>query len=402
MSAPDPYDPLEVKQLFPFFKAHPEWIYLDTAATAQKPQCVIDAMNEFMIDFNAPVHRAAYDLSYVATQKYEQARETIARFIGSSVDEVIFTKGTTEALNLIASGLRSQVGPGDELIVCETEHHANLLPWQQLALKTGAKLVKLPVCQTGHIDLDSLKALLNPQVKVVAMAHMSNVTGAVQEIKKISELMQDHEAFLIIDGAQGVCHEKVEATYFDAYAFSSHKIYGPTGLGVCHLSPRLQEALDLYQVGGDVIESVTFERTLYKKDRARFEAGTPMVTEVIGLEAALKFLTSCDLQAAHFHERQLVIKLQQELKKIEGVHLIGSSDTALVSLYTDRVHPLDLASYASARRVALRSGHLCAQPALARFHTSHALRLSCGLYTTLTDVQYALDTLQEAFEFFRE
>jgi SufS family cysteine desulfurase len=392
----------EIKKAFPFFEAHPDLVYLDTAATAQKPLCVLQAMNDFMIRCNGPVHRAAYQLSFAATERYERARQTIAEFIGSKADDLIFTKGATEALNLIASGLKSSLGSGDEILILETEHHANLLPWQQVAGSTKAKLVKIPVLDTGHIDCEALKALLNPKVKIVALAHMSNVTGCIQNLEMVSSILKNHDCFLIVDGAQGICHDTINVTELglDAYVFSSHKLYGPTGLGVLHASSRLLAKLDLYQVGGDVIESVSFDHTIYKQGRARFEAGTPMVTEVIGLEAALKYLSSLDLKAVHEHEKNLVIKMKDALKQMPGIHLLGSSDTGLVSFYSDYVHALDLATYCDSRKVAIRSGHLCAQPALMRFHTSHAARISCGIYTLEKDVDRALSVLEEALVFF--
>jgi len=394
--------PSELKKAFPFFAHHQDLVYLDTAATSQKPLCVIEAMHDFMARFNAPIHRAAYKQSYIATQMYEEARQTIAAFIGSSSEHLVFTKGTTEGLNLVASGLKKQIKKDDEILVLETEHHANLLPWQQLVKETGAKLIKIPVLDTGHIDFLAFSALLNSQVKIIALAHMSNVTGAVQDIKKVSELVSATEAFLIVDGAQGICHQRInlQDLNIDAYAFSSHKLYGPTGLGILHLSQRLLDRLDLYQVGGDVIESVSFDQTIYKKDRSRFEAGTPMVTEVIGFEKALLFLQSLDLEHVYLQEKRHVEHIKAALKDMPGIQLIGSSDTGLVSFYADQVHALDIATYCDSQKVALRSGHLCAQPCLTRFHTSQAVRISLGIYTTDEDVDKGLRAIEAAVLFF--
>lgn len=392
----------EVKSFFPFFKAHPEIVYLDTAATAQKPSCVIDAMSAYYEFNNAPVHRTAYTLSLEATRLYEEAREKIAAFIGSSSDHLVFTKGATESLNLIASGLKNIIQAGDELLVCETEHHANLLPWQRLAEEKNAKLVKLPVNNEGRVELETLESLLNEKTKLVAVAHMSNVTGVIQDIKAISACIKRHGALFIVDGAQGVAHEKINIQNLDldSYVFSSHKIYGPTGLGICHLSERLLETLDLYQVGGDVIEHVSFEHTTYKKGRYRFEAGTPMVAEVIGLASAIDFLNTIDLEKIYLEEKRLIQKIKQALKQIPGIHLIGDSDAGLVSFYSDHVHALDLATFLDSRHIATRSGHLCAQTCLARFHTKHAARISLGIYNDEKDVDKVLRTLEEAIVFF--
>lgn len=394
--------PEDLKKEFPFFETHPDLVYLDSAATTQKPACVLKAMQDFYLYHNAPVHRAAYTSSLIATDLYESARAKIAQFIGSKEENLVFTKGTTESLNLLASSYEKSIEEGDEILVLETEHHANLLPWQRLAQKTKAKLVKIQVTDSGHIDFDDFQNRLSPRTKIIAIAHMSNVTGAVQDLSKVSELCRSLEAFLIVDGAQGIVHEQVNVSqlHLDAYVFSSHKLYGPTGLGVLHVSSRLLDKLDLYQVGGDVIESVSFEQTRYKKGRARFEAGTPMVAEVIGLKAAIEFLDQLDLHEIYKQEKALTLQIKEALKQMPGIHLIGSSDTGLVSFYSDHVHALDLASYADSKKIALRSGHLCAQPALHRFHTTHAVRISLGLYTTEKDIKKALDVIQEALLFF--
>lgn len=393
---------LDLKKFFPFFKAHPDVVYLDTAATSQKPSCVIEAISRYYENNNAPVHRTAYTLSLEATAIYEEAREQIAHFIGALSDNLIFTKGATESLNLIASGLRGIIKEGDELLVCETEHHANLLPWQRLAEEKQAKLVKLPVNDEGRVELETLISLVNPKTKLVAIAHMSNVTGVIQDIKKIGEVLKEAGVFFIVDGAQGVLHEKIDVSslFIDAYVFSSHKIYGPTGLGVCYLSTKLLNCLDLYQVGGDVIEHVSFEHTTYKKGRYRFEAGTPMVAEVIGLLEAIRFLNSLDLEKIYFEEKRLIQKIKEGLKNIPGIHLIGNSDAGLVSFYSDHVHALDMATFLDSRHIAIRSGHLCAQTCLARFHTKHAARISIGLYNTKQDIEKFLTALEEAVLFF--
>lgn len=392
----------DIKKAFPFFSAHPEIVYLDTAATSQKPSCVIDAMSRYYATNNATVHRAAYSLSYETTALYEQARENIAAFIGSNSDQLIFTKGATESLNLIASGLRRSISSQDEIIVCETEHHANLLPWQRLAQEKGAKLIKLPVDEAGRINPEVLNSLLNENTKIVALAHMSNVTGVIQDLKTLSHLVHKTNAFFIVDGAQGVLHEAIDVSdlQLDAYVFSSHKIYGPTGLGICYLSQRLMDFIDLYQVGGDVIEHVSFEHTTYRKGRFRFEAGTPMIAEVIGFNAAISFLKSLDLHLLYQEEKRLILQIKQALRQMPGMHLIGDSDAGLVSFYSDHVHALDLATFLDSRHIAMRSGHLCAQTCLSRFHTKHAVRMSLGIYTDQQDIDKALRVLEEAVLFF--
>lgn len=393
---------LEIKSFFPFFKAHPEIVYLDTAATSQKPASVIQAISFYYEHNNATVHRTAYSLSLEATQAYEEARALIAAFIGSNSEHLIFTKGATESLNLIAFGLRHYIKEGDEILVCETEHHANLLPWQRLAQEKNAKLVKLPVNDQGRVSLDTLKACINQKTKLLAIAHMSNVTGVIHDIGAISTFLKDAGILFIVDGAQGIAHEKIDVLnlHLDAYVFSSHKLYGPTGLGLCHVSDRLLDLLDLYQVGGDVIEHVSFEHTSYKKGRQRFEAGTPMIAEVIGFAAAISFLNSLDLEAIYREEKRLIKKIKQALLLIPGISLIGDSDAGLVSFYSEKLHPLDIATFLDSRHIAIRSGHLCAQTCLARFHTQHAVRISLGIYNDEKDVDKVLSVLEEAILFF--
>lgn len=397
-----PFDVDAIKKEFPFFENHPDWIYLDTAATAQKPYCVIDAISNFYKKDYATVHRAAHMLSYKTTELFEGARETIAQFIGVTSDELIFTKGATEALNLVAATVAPLVETEDEIWVLETEHHANLLPWQQLAKKKSAKLVKIPVLDSGVIDLEVCKNLVSDKVKIFAIGHMSNVTGAVQPLKELSKLLKPFQTLLIVDGAQGICHEKVDLVDLgvDAYAFSSHKLYGPTGVGCLFIQKDLLEKLDLYQVGGDVIQSVSFEHTEYKTGRYRFETGTPMIAEVIGLHAAIGFLENIGMDVISQHEKALGLLLKTELQKFENITLLGDSSQGLVSFFVHNIHALDIATYLDSKKIAIRSGHLCAQPALKRFHTPNAARISCGVYTSFSDIEKTLEVLEEAICFF--
>jgi len=397
-----PYSPETFKQQFPLWKAHPELIYLDTAATAQKPSSVIEAMSEFMASQYATVHRAAYALSYQATACFENSRKKIAQYIGADSEHLIFTKGTTEALNLLSVGFEALIRPHDEILVVETEHHANLLPWQQLAKKTGANLIRVPVLDSGHVDLSHLATLINARSRILACAHMSNVTGVIQPLEQIVEMIHSVGGYCLVDGAQGVCHEKIDvaALKVDAYAFSGHKLYGPTGVGALYVQQDLLARLGLYQVGGDVIETVSFEKTHYRAGRGRFEAGTPMITEVIGLSAAVEFLQKWDFEAIGLHERKLGERIKEKLRQTRGIHLLGESDSGLVSFYSETVHALDLATYLDSRHIAVRSGHLCAQPALARYKVKQVVRISTGAYTTCEDIDIALNALHEALVFF--
>jgi cysteine desulfurase/selenocysteine lyase len=384
-----------MKKHFPFFQRHPDLIYLDTAATSQKPRPVIEALRRFYSDECATVHRSIYRASILATEQYNETRRTAQRFLNaSSSDEIVFTRGTTDALNLVAFSYgRSVLLPGDEVLVTEMEHHSNLVPWQLLCQQVGARLRTIPVTDTGTLDWSP--DLITSRTKIVAVGHASNVTGTINPIREIAAAAHTKGAVIVVDGAQAAPHLPidVQALDVDFYAFSSHKCYGPTGIGILYGKYTLLEAMPPYQGGGDMIQTVYLDESIYQKPPLRFEAGTPSIAAAIALKPALEFLMDCDLD----HEQELLQLATHHLNSIPGCRIIGTAEDKIpiVTFHIDDVHPLDLATLLDLKQVAIRSGHLCAQPLLRHFGLTHASRISFGIYTTADEVERAMIYLKE-------
>lgn len=376
---------------FPIFKKHPEWIYLDSAATAHKPQCVIDALTKFYSEDYATVHRAIYRYSLHASEQYRETRLTAARFLNASPDEIIFTKGTTDALNLVAQSYgRKVLKPGDEILITEMEHHSNLVPWQMIAKETGAILRYIPFDTRGVLEWEGT---ITPRTKIVALAHVSNVTGTIHPIRAIADAAHAVGAKLVVDGAQAAPHLKidVQALGADFYAFSSHKCYGPTGVGVLYGKKELLEEMPPLQGGGDMIERVELEETSYQLPPLRFEAGTPSIAGVIGLKTALEFVEK------HKHPDTLLGFATEKLLKIPGLKIIGTAPEKgpILTFHIEGVHPLDLATLLDLKNISIRSGHLCAQPLLRKFGLTAAARASFGLYNTREEVDQLIEAVME-------
>jgi cysteine desulfurase/selenocysteine lyase len=376
---------------FPIFKKHPEWIYLDSAATAQKPQCVIDALTKFYSEDYATVHRAIYRYSLHASEQYRETRLTAARFLNASPDEIIFTKGTTDALNLVAQSYgRKVLKPGDEILITEMEHHSNLVPWQMIAKETGATLRYIPFDTRGVLEWEGT---ITPRTKIVALAHVSNVTGTIHPIRAIADAAHAVGAKLVVDGAQAAPHLKidVQALGADFYAFSSHKCYGPTGVGVLYGKKELLEEMPPLQGGGDMIERVELEETSYQLPPLRFEAGTPSIAGVIGLKTALEFVEK------HRHPDTLLGFATEKLLKIPGLKIIGTAPEKgpILTFHIEGVHPLDIATLLDLKNISIRSGHLCAQPLLRKFGLTAAARASFGLYNTREEVDQLIEAVME-------
>jgi len=383
---------------FPIFTKHPDLIYLDSAATAHKPACVIEALRRFYAEDYATVHRSIYRSSLVATQQYNEARETVRRFVNAkSADEIIFTRGTTDSINLVALSWGSlHLSPGDEILVSEMEHHSNLVPWQLLAQKTGAQLRWIPMKADGVLDLEGA---IRPGVKLVAIGHISNVTGTVNPIAEIVRQAHKVGAIVVVDGAQAAPHQTidVQALGCDFYAFSGHKCYGPTGIGVLYGKKELLDAMPPVVGGGDMIETVTLEHTTFARPPLRFEAGTPIIGGVIGLKSALEWMESVGLSKIASHETVLRQRLEKNLQTIAGLRILGTAPEKgpLCTFSIDGMHPLDLASWLDIKNIAIRSGHLCAQPALRKFGLTAAARVSFGVYNTIEEVDLFCDVLRK-------
>lgn len=382
-------------------------IYLDTAATAHKPQKVIQALCDFYAKHYATVHRAIYARSQAATEQYCQVRKQVQGFLGAAKqEEIVFTKGTTESINLVAQSFgKAFLRPGDEVLVPEIEHHSNLVPWQMACHAQGAKLRPIPVTDAGEIDLEGYARLLSDKTRLVAVAHVSNVLGTVHPVRKMIAMAHAVDAKVLVDGAQAVPHHAVDVQQLDAdfYAFSGHKIYGPTGIGVLYGKEGLLDAMPPFLGGGDMIEMVTFDKTTYQALPLKFEAGTPPIAEVIGLGAALDYVGDVGLEVIAAWEGNLVQYAVESLGAIKGVRLLGAprERASLVSFVVEDVHHLDVGSFLDLRGISVRTGHLCAQPAMQRFGIPGVVRASFGLYNTRRDVEALMEGIEAGVALYR-
>ncbi|AOH82987.1 cysteine desulfurase [Sphingomonas panacis] len=381
--------PLDVVADFP---AIPDgWAYLDTAATAQKPQGVIDAIARGYDTTYATVHRGVYQRSADMTLAYEAARRRVAGFIGAAENEIVFVRGATEGINLVATcWAREQLKPGDRILLSMLEHHSNIVPWQMAAEKVGAAIDVVPLTHDHRIDLDAMAAMIRPEHKLVALAHVSNVLGSVLDAKRATEIAHSGGAKILIDGCQAVPRLPVNVAEIgcDFYVFSGHKLYGPTGIGVLWGRAALLEAMPPYQGGGSMIDRVTFERTTYAPPPTRFEAGTPHIVGALGLQAAIDYVEGIGLEAIHAHETALVRQTRDALHGINSVTLYGPEDAAgIVSFSIEGVHPHDIGTILDESRVAIRAGHHCAQPLMETLGVPATARASFGVYNGPQDIE---------------
>ncbi len=375
-------------------------IYFDSAATAQKPQAVIDCMTEFYQKRYGTVHRAVYYLASVATEEHNRVREKVAAFLGAkSSEEIIFTRGSTESINLVASSFSKQfLYPGDEILISEIEHHANIVPWQMACKERQAHLKAIPVDDRGCLDLAALQNLLTNKTKLVAISHISNALGTIHPIREIVALAHAKGAKVLIDGAQAVPHLEVNVQELDVdfYLFSGHKIYGPTGIGILYGKKELLDAMPPYQGGGDMIDTVTLENTTYNDLPLKFEAGTPSIAEAIGLGAAIDYIQAIGLDKIRTWEEKLLAYATDKLQQIKGLRIIGTAPQkgALISFVIEGIHHLDLGTCLDLEGIAIRTGHHCAQTAMHRFGVTGTSRISFGLYNTCDEIDKFIISLQ--------
>ncbi|MEM7701347.1 MAG: cysteine desulfurase [Pseudomonadota bacterium] len=366
------------------------WRYLDTAATAQKPKAVIDAMARAMGEDYATVHRGVYARSAEMTLAYEAARRRIAAFIGGREEELVFTRGATEAINLVANAWgRANLKPGDRILLSQIEHHSNIVPWQLLAEATGAEIDVCPLTDDHQIDLDAAEGMLTPAHQLIAFVHVSNVTGGVLDARRAADLAHSVGAKLLLDGCQAAPRLKVDVAALDCdfYVFSAHKLYGPTGIGALWAKSAVLDAMPPWEGGGAMIDRVSFEKTTYAPPPQRFEAGTPAITEAITFAAAVDYVEGVGLGRIHEIEAALVAKLRRELAMMNDVTLYGPADSAgIVSFTIDDIHPHDLGTILDESAVAIRAGHHCAQPMMDYLGIPATARASFGLYSTEADV----------------
>jgi cysteine desulfurase/selenocysteine lyase len=366
--------------------------YLDNGASAQRPQCVIDAVDDYERRHHANIHRGVHTLSQEATALYESARDRLVRFIHArSRSEIIFVRGTTEAINLVAqSYARPTLKPGDEILITHLEHHANIVPWQMVCEQTGAKLIVAPMDASGEVHLDAVVALMNPRTKILACAHVSNALGTVLPVRRLIAAAKARGIITLIDGAQAISHMPVDVQDLgcDFYAFSSHKMYGPTGVGVLYGREQLLDRMPPWQGGGEMILAVTFAKTTYNALPNKFEAGTPNISGAIGLGKAVDFLSELDLDAAHAHESALLHHATEVLTKIPGLRIVGTAPdkASLVSFAVAGVHPHDLGTILDEDGIAVRTGHHCAMPVMDFFKLPATARASFAFYNRFDEI----------------
>lgn len=404
-----PFDVERIRAEFPILNQQVHGkplVYLDNAATAQKPQVVIDALERYYTEQNANIHRGVHYLSQLATREYEDARVKIQRFLNAAeAHEIIFTRGTTESINLVALSFgRKFVQAGDEIIISTLEHHSNIVPWQMLCEQTGATLRVIPINDAGELLLDEYERMLNPKVKLVAVAHLSNALGTLNPVQRIIELAHAQDIPVLLDGAQAAPHIKVDVRELDCdfYALSGHKLCGPTGIGVLYGKSRWLEAMPPVFGGGDMIASVTFEKTTYNTLPHKLEAGTPHIEGGIGLGVAVDYLTGIGLDRIAAYEHELLEYATELIGSIPGVTLVGTAreKASVLSFTIDNIHPHDIGTILDQEGIAIRAGHHCAQPVMKRFGVPATARASFAFYNTKAEIDALAVGIQKAIEVF--
>lgn len=397
----------DIRDAFPILKLQENGqplVYLDSGATSQKPLSVIEAIDHYYRAENANVHRGVYGLSERATESYEGARQKVQHFLNAaSTKEIIFVRGTTEAINLVAQTWgRENLSAGDEVLITEMEHHSNIVPWQLLRDQLGIKLVVVPINDQGEISLSDYQSLLSEKTKLVSVVHMSNALGSINPVKEMTALARSVGAKVLLDGAQAVPHMAVDVQSLDCdfYAFSAHKMYGPTGIGVLYGKEALLEAMPPYQGGGDMIYSVTFDKTEYNELPYKFEAGTPHIAGGIGLGAAIDFMLDIGLENIAQYENQLLTEATERLQQIEGLRIIGQAANkgGVISFVIDGVHPHDMATLMDQDGIAVRASHHCAMPVMQHFNVPATIRASLGVYNNSEDIDRLIASIKEAVD----
>ncbi len=410
--APQPIPPFDIESIradFPILKlkvdGHP-LVFLDSAASSQMPQQVIDRLVRYQTTQHANIHRAVHYLSELATAEFEQARHKLQHFINAREDrEVIFTSGTTESINLVMHGYgRKFIGPGDEIILTMLEHHSNIVPWQMLAEERGAKIRVVPINDAGELLIDEYENLFNEHTKFVSVMHVSNALGSINPVKQMIEFAHARGVPVLIDGAQAAPHMKIDVQDLgcDFYVFSGHKMCGPTGIGILYGKADILERMQPFKGGGDMILSVTFEKTIYNTIPQKFEAGTPPIAAAIGFGAAVDYLSAISLEAIAAHEHALLSYATEQIRLLPGVHIVGNAalKAAVLSFVVEGVHPHDIGTLLNQQGVAVRTGHHCAQPVMQRFKIPATSRASFAFYNTMDEVDTLIEAISSAQKVF--
>lgn len=381
-------------------------VYLDNAATTQKPLCVIERERDYYLHENCNIHRGVHYLSQKATEAYEHARQTVAQFVNApAAHEIVFTRGTTESLNLLATSLSASRREAIAVAVTAMEHHSNLVPWQQMVQRHGGQLLVIPMDDNGVLDLEAYEKILQQRPTIVAMAHISNTLGTVNPIKEMIRMAHQYDALTVVDGAQSIAHRPIDVQDLDCdfFVFSGHKMYAPMGIGGLYGKTEWLEKMPPYQFGGEMVDTVSFEKTTFNKLPFKFEAGTPNVGAALGLETAIQFLEGLDREAVAAHEERLLQAAVDGLSRIEGMRFIGQAPerSGLVSFIMDGVHPYDLGTIIDKMGVAVRTGHHCAEPVMTRFGIPGTVRASFALYNTLEEVETLVKAVDRAAQMLR-
>ena len=407
MTEKKPFDVEKIRQQFPILQRKvkgKDLVYFDNAATSQKPQAVIDTINNYYTQCNANIHRGLHTLADEATAKYEESRISVKEFIGAAWhQEIIFTKGTTDGINIVAASWgRANLNSGDEIIISTLEHHSNIVPWQMIAEETGAILKVIPIDDEGVIDLEAFKKMLSEKTKMVSIIHVSNALGVINPVEEIIKLSHEKNALVLLDGAQSAVHLDIDVTQLDCdfFVFSAHKIYGPTGVGVLYGKKHLLEAMPPYQGGGEMIKEVSFEKTTYNELPFKFEAGTPNIGDVIAVKTAIDFIKEEGKEAMRQHEDNLLMYATEKLRTIEGLKIIGDvlNKVSVISFVIDGVHPQDLAILLDNQGIAVRTGHHCAQPLMKRLGIVGTTRASFAAYNTIEEIDKLVVALNKAIK----
>ncbi len=404
------FDVYAIRQQFPILqrliKGKP-LVYFDNAATSQKPQVVIDALVEYYSGYNANIHRGLHSMAEEATAAYEETRQTARAFINAnSIEEIVFTKGVTEGINLVANGWgRKNVGAGDEVLITEMEHHSNIVPWYELCKEKGATLKVVPITPAGELDMDAFENLISEKTRIVSVVHVSNSLGTVNPVETIIEKAHSLGAVVMLDGAQSSVHLDIDVQALDCdfYAFGSHKIYGPTGVGVLYGKATLLQNMYVYQGGGEMIKDVRFNDITYNDLPYKFEAGTPNIADTIAFKFALDFVTETGKDKIRSHEEELLAYATDKLLQVEGLRIIGTSEkkVSVVSFIVDKVHPQDLGILLDNKGVAVRTGHHCTQPVMDKFNIPGTTRASFAMYNTTQEIDVMVNGINKAVQILR-
>ena len=398
---------MDFKKDFPILKSKVNGqplIYFDNAATSQKPQCVIDAVNNYYKNFNSNVHRGVHELSQRATSEYESTRDTVRDFIGAKKsNQIIFTKGTTDGINIVASSwAENQLKKGDEILITTMEHHSNIVPWQMLCEKLGTKLIVSPINKNGEIIMNEFESLINARTKLIALTHVSNTLGTINPIEEITLLAKENNCKILIDAAQSIPHFKVDVSSFDCdfLVFSGHKIFAPTGVGILYVKEDRFPEMKPYQGGGDMIKEVSFEKTTYNTHPHKFEAGTPNIAGVIGLNEALKYVNKIGIDNIAIIENELLKYALEKISKIDKLKIFGNAKdkASVISFTVDGIHPFDLGTLLDQLGIAIRTGHHCTQPLMSFYNIPGTARVSFAFYNQKSEIDFFISSLKKAIK----